>query len=556
MFRAQFSFGTPPGFKDVPYVRPVTVGQDVNVPIPSGEFYNNYIIPLDNDAPSIFRSLFIQGVQQDQPSQIQMQLRDAFGNFLTDGYIPLDLYAWGAGNTPPDGGSGRAKVFEPELYCPKGSVLIADFYNPGDLTLPLFGTPPVLMESIHEAVNMRNQTPGGGGQAQGIISFGGALYQVLQYVAPPFPAGSINVFKSVDKGLTWNILDSANSPAHSPAHGETQSGVFFDGSHTITVASTIGTVIGGAAAPILLQNFDLSIGIWGAIFGPGSGNVYGVNQCFVRSDGSILVIGIDSIAGGAGSSITAYILTAGVWSSFVLTSSYPGGWVSLCNSATAYDPGTGTVHMFGSATVGFVHHQYYQQLLLTNSVAGFQDMTGVYGPGAPLSNGNPLIVGSKLVYGVPDPTDSYATVLVGSPLAAPVFTIAPSPGVNPAQPIPGYPNSIQPVLATDGVSIWAVFLNSTAETQVWLSVTTDIANPLTGWVGGLVYDDLANIFGADGQYPTIAIINGQPLMTVEAPAPSNQPTNFFLGPSVPAGPVALPPNMELRGIKRYPVRCE
>ena len=134
-YRPQFAMFTPPGFTDVSFVRPVTAAQDPTGGIPAGSFYNNYIVQMDNDADQIIRSLFWQGEQQGQGASttinsVQIQLRDAYGNYLTDGYIPLWLYAYGAGVNPPDGGSGRAKVFEPELYCPKGSVLIFDFFNP------------------------------------------------------------------------------------------------------------------------------------------------------------------------------------------------------------------------------------------------------------------------------------------------------------------------------------------------------------------------------------------------------------------------------------------
>jgi hypothetical protein len=135
MNRPQYFFTTPPGFQDVPFVQPVNPGQDVFGLIPPGQFLSNYVITLDTDAPQIYRSLFWQGLEQGQgayPSSgsVQIHLRDVYGNELTDGYVPIWLYCWGAGSTPADGGSGRAKVFESELYCLPGSVLLIDFYNP------------------------------------------------------------------------------------------------------------------------------------------------------------------------------------------------------------------------------------------------------------------------------------------------------------------------------------------------------------------------------------------------------------------------------------------
>lgn len=135
MNRPQFFYSTPAGYKDVPFVRPVTYGQDPSGGISPGQYLRDFVVQLDNDAPQLFRSLFWQGEEQGQGAgpltgSVQIQLRDAYGNYLTDGFIPLWLLAWGAGSTFPDGGSGRAKVFEPELYCPEGSILLIDYFNP------------------------------------------------------------------------------------------------------------------------------------------------------------------------------------------------------------------------------------------------------------------------------------------------------------------------------------------------------------------------------------------------------------------------------------------
>ena len=130
MYRPQFQFGTPPGYVDVPYVRALAVGQDPSFVVPPGEVLLNYVLQLDADAPTLFRSLFVQGALQGQDNDIQLRIRDAFGNYLTDGFVSVSLFAWGAGKSP-DSGSGRCKIWEPELYCPAGSVLMIDFFNPG-----------------------------------------------------------------------------------------------------------------------------------------------------------------------------------------------------------------------------------------------------------------------------------------------------------------------------------------------------------------------------------------------------------------------------------------
>lgn len=143
MFRPQFYWPTPKGFKDVPFVKPVTYSQNTTGALAAGQYWINYIVQMDYDAEQYIRSIFWQGANQGQSAgalqgSVQVQLVDAFGVDLTDGYIPLWLYAWGSGVTQPDGGSGRAKVFEPEIYCPKGSVLKVNYFVPdgGDYQIP------------------------------------------------------------------------------------------------------------------------------------------------------------------------------------------------------------------------------------------------------------------------------------------------------------------------------------------------------------------------------------------------------------------------------------
>ncbi len=269
MYRPQFFFPTPKGYRDESFVRPVTVGQDPSGTIPAGQYINDYAIRMDTDAPQIIRSLFIEGKQQNQNSNIQMRLRDAFGNFLTDGYVPLWLYGSGAGSTPPDGGSGRTKLFESEIYCPPGSVLLADFFAPGGAaTIPIFAGPS-RMSVIHSAIQTEEHAVGGQGQGANVISFGGALYQVLQFAGLPFPAGigSVNVYKSVNGGLTWTIQDGANSPTRNATFPIEIAGSFYDGAHTLTVASTLGSTTSSVASPIFLQDFNLLTGTWGAPYG-------------------------------------------------------------------------------------------------------------------------------------------------------------------------------------------------------------------------------------------------------------------------------------------------
>lgn len=131
MNRPQFYWPTPDGYKDYPYVRPVPYDNEAQISIPPGQFLYHYVVRMDEDAPTIIRSLYVEGLDQNaQNINLHIQLRDAWGVLLTDDFVPLNLYAVGSSVTPPDGGSGRTKVFEPELYCPPGSNITFDLYNP------------------------------------------------------------------------------------------------------------------------------------------------------------------------------------------------------------------------------------------------------------------------------------------------------------------------------------------------------------------------------------------------------------------------------------------
>jgi hypothetical protein len=546
MNRPQYFWPTPPGYQDYGWVRPVTVNQDPSGFIPPGGYLNDYIIPLDNDLPMLLRSLFIEGVQQAAASGLQIQLRDAFGNYLTDGYIPLWLYATGAGSTPPDGGSGRTKVFEPELYCAPGSNLIADFYNPGGSAAAFVFGAAVVMNPAFDATQIYAYPNNGGGRGSEVFAFNSALYQVLREGA----GGNVNVQQSTNGGRTWAALNSALAPT--TTSNVPQGGIYFDQVQTLTVATSNGSVIAPAVAPIVLTDFNLVTGLWGLPYAPGSGNVYQVNSLQKRADGSFILVCVDGIAPAT---LRAYVFSAlGVWSNFSLTTSFPAGWTSDGGSQTVFDPLTGIIHMFGVLVNGGNQKFYYQQIRPNNTVGGFQDLSALVIPtagGIIESSGNPLILAGQLLFGITDVTNSFPTILVGSPLSTPVFSVG-ATSIMPSFPNPPATTSnICPVLGTDGVNLWAVlpynpFVGGGFVGQLWVSVTPLITNPTQGWTGGEVY----NNGGAGGiARPTISIIQGLPNITFEDPNLNN---NFL---KASAETASFPPYMEFRGIKRQQAGC-
>jgi hypothetical protein len=377
---------------------------------------------------------------------------------------------------------------------------------------------------------METTALGGSGQSAAVFAFGGALYQVLQFLGSG-NLKSIWVFKSTDSGKTWAILDAANSPQRG---GDSESaGVVFDGLHTLTLAYvTALTSVGG---PIVLQTFDLSTGLWGATFGAaGSPAVRSVNQLFIRSNGSIVVITNRTIVGGNVLGMTAHVFTGGAWVAAVdLDSNLTAGLTSNGASAAVIDS-TDRIHVFAFALdVSFAHFTLYQAFESNNTLGSFTNFAPGLFNGVIGAMANPIISGANLVYGVRDVGGTLPLVLVGTPLTGPVFAV--SGNIDPAfAGVAGNNPGVQPTLATDGTLIYAVYaFDDGAATQVRLASTANLVAPLLGWSGKGYYSDaVLNVFQEQQAYPTISIIGGVPAVTFQGPpgpiVGSYQPTNYLL----------------------------
>src|SRR5262249_52965847 len=98
MHRApQFFFPTPPGFKDEPFVLPISFAQNINITLAPGEQYRSYVIRMDSDYDQYIRSIFWQGTQQGQGPKdlgygLKVKLIVAFGYDFPAGLIPCGCY--------------------------------------------------------------------------------------------------------------------------------------------------------------------------------------------------------------------------------------------------------------------------------------------------------------------------------------------------------------------------------------------------------------------------------------------------------------------------------
>ena len=139
-----------------------------------------------------------------------------------------------------------------------------------------------------------------------------------------------------------------------------------------------------------------------------------------------------------------------------------------------------------------------------------------------------------------DSTDTYPTLLLGTPLSAPVFSVLGSPGIDPGFPGAGSTNTLQPTLASDGTNIFAVYLffnTGFTGVLVRLAQTANLANPLLGWSGSEIYDgSTGTILNNSGQYPSLSAVAGQLMITIQANAPGEfygQPTAYWMALNPP-----------------------
>ncbi len=319
-------------------------------------------------------------------------------------------------------------------------------YGPG----PSYG-PPVLMDSG----NGEGCTAyWGASNTRATISFGGALYKLLQ--RDNATAGQVRtlVVKSTDSGATWAQLDLSNSPQ-----------VFGTGYFDQSGSQIICAV--NVAGAMHLQNFDLISETWGAVYGTSGSPVVAnsggsgtdILTIWKRSNNTLLVLynsrtGFPAASGFGGASFDLVGLT---WSTFDAGAGITGlaGWTAAdvfpldLHSSTM--DSNGIVHFFFSTTsislpTTWDQRCFYQAINLDNSLGAFFDFPGQVAPfPAPPYNrrqlgafsggllGHPVIVSDQIVLPVFVRNDGVADrfplrlpgIYIGTPVAAPVWSLAP-----------------------------------------------------------------------------------------------------------------------------------
>lgn len=121
-YRPQFLYSTPEKFKDEDFIHYFdqhnTTQLNNALSLAAGGTIIGIPLQLETDAPFFWRGLKIDG-----PANYAVRLRDPYGNYLTDDYVPLPL---GFSPDAPTVAGSPVIPMEPEVPCPAGSVILVD----------------------------------------------------------------------------------------------------------------------------------------------------------------------------------------------------------------------------------------------------------------------------------------------------------------------------------------------------------------------------------------------------------------------------------------------
>jgi hypothetical protein len=261
-------------------------------------------------------------------------------------------------------------------------------------------------------------TQNGGGW---LIGIGSALYL---FQTQHGSLGIVNpsaVYKSTDGGNTWIELDGADRPVAEGAAVYDPIGNRFICALTVAVFPV--------TSPIFLQDFNLGTETWGAAYATSGGpGTVGVFQVFLRPDGTIAVF----FAGDTPPPIGETTLRGAIWDGATWSSSIDVGTAALAFGGTfassvcaCMEPISGVIHLaFASKNAAgspSTADYFYQQFKADNSLGASNHFTAA-SLGLSLIFANIVLFGSSLVISFAANSRADNSVIVGTPLSAPVWT--------------------------------------------------------------------------------------------------------------------------------------
>jgi hypothetical protein len=121
MYRPQFPYWlTPPAYEDHEfdhYFDSTNTPLLNNTSLAAAGIIQNIPLTLVSDFPFYARAIAVRGLNGVDPV-VAVQFKDPFENYLSDDYVPLDLYI--SPNATATQGGWLSVVIEPEIRCPRG----------------------------------------------------------------------------------------------------------------------------------------------------------------------------------------------------------------------------------------------------------------------------------------------------------------------------------------------------------------------------------------------------------------------------------------------------
>jgi hypothetical protein len=241
--------------------------------------------------------------------------------------------------------------------------------------------------------------------------FGVAVYnEVLYSVCARSSDSTIQVYRSIDNGATWQPQVPAGAP------------VSTNGSGTATYDLNLGIVyiaylVGAAPGNVQVVTFNLNSSTWGTPSALSGGTANTVLSLYLRPDGSLAVIYSRNTHAGTSGIYADFLSTAGAWhgeidayTNITTLSGYNSTTVSVNvpgpMSTMGPDGSIYVVASFGTALspVGWLNRVFYQRITPGNTVpadspGSFYDFPGQGAAGSqPIEGiGKPCIANSYLL---------------------------------------------------------------------------------------------------------------------------------------------------------------
>lgn len=285
-----------------------------------------------------------------------------------------------------------------------------------------------------------------------LIAFNGKLYSVQTTIGSG--GGNINgvgVFRSTDGGSTWTQMDAANAPTSGFGTA------FFDSANSLLIFGLVTITFPQTQQATFLKNFNLATETWQANFAPGGPVAKTVvQQVFKRPDGTIFIVyDFGSTNPGGTTRLRGAFWNGAAWSASIdLGANTLGidasGNIVVANTGAVMDA-SGNINLaFSNNTRSYL---FYQQVLANNTLGPSNQFLGTGFVNTKPVVGTVLISGSNILISIVTNASKNNTLLIGTPLNAPVWSSV-SPAV--LSSASGHVNFAGP-LATDGSNlIWMI----------------------------------------------------------------------------------------------------